>query len=91
MIPDDVVERVRESADIVSIVGEHMKLKRVGNSFRGPCPFHQGKDPNFSVSPRGGYVCFVCHEKGDVFTFVQKRLGLDFVDAVKYVGAKSGI
>jgi DNA primase len=91
MIPDEVVERVRESADIVAIVGEHMKLKRVGNSFRGPCPFHQGKDPNFSVSPRGGYVCFVCHEKGDVFTFVQKRLGLDFVDAVKYVGGKSGI
>ena len=91
MIPDDVVERVRESADIVAIIGEHMKLKRVGNSFRGPCPFHQGKDPNFSVSPRGGYVCFVCHEKGDVFTFVQKRLGLDFVDAVKYVGGKSGV
>ncbi|HEU4997024.1 MAG TPA: DNA primase [Gemmatimonadaceae bacterium] len=91
MIPDDVVERVREHADIVAIVGELVKLKRVGNSFRGPCPFHQGKDPNFSVSPRGGYVCFVCHEKGDVFTFVQKRLGLDFVDAVKYVGAKSGI
>src|SRR5688572_1743768 len=91
MIPDDVVERVREQADIVAIVGELVKLKRVGNSFRGPCPFHQGKDPNFSVSPRGGYVCFVCHEKGDVFTFVQKRLGLDFVDAVKYVGGKSGV
>jgi DNA primase len=91
MIPDDVVERVREHADIVSIVGELVKLKRVGNSFRGPCPFHQGKDPNFSVSPKGGYVCFVCHEKGDVFSFVQKRLGLDFVDAVKYVGGKSGI
>jgi len=91
MIPDDVVERVREHADIVSIVGELVKLKRVGNSFRGPCPFHQGKDPNFAVSPRGGYVCFVCHEKGDVFTFVQKRLGLDFVDAVKYVGSKSGV
>jgi DNA primase len=91
MIPDDIVERVREQADIVSIVGELVKLKRVGNSFRGPCPFHQGKDPNFSVSPKGGYVCFVCHEKGDVFSFVQKRLGLDFVDAVKYVGGKSGV
>jgi len=91
MIPDDVVEQVREHADIVSIVGELVKLKRVGNSFRGPCPFHQGKDPNFAVSPKGGYVCFVCHEKGDVFNFVQKRLGLDFVDAVKYVGAKSGV
>lgn len=91
MIPDDIVERVRDHADIVAIVGETVKLKRVGNSFRGPCPFHQGKDPNFSVSPRGGYHCFVCHEKGDVFTFVQKRLGLDFVEAVKYVGAKSGV
>ncbi len=91
MIPDDIVERVRDHADIVAIVGESVKLKRVGNSFRGPCPFHQGKDPNFAVSPRGGYVCFVCHEKGDVFTFVQKRLGLDFVEAVKYVGAKSGV
>ncbi len=91
MIPDDIVERVREQADIVSIVGELVKLKRVGNSFRGPCPFHQGKDPNFAVSPRGGYVCFVCHEKGDVFSFVQKRLGLDFVEAVKYVGGKAGV
>ena len=91
MIPDDIIERVREQADIVAIVGELVKLKRVGNSFRGPCPFHQGKDPNFSVSPRGGYHCFVCHEKGDVFSFVQKRLGLDFVEAVKYVGGKSGV
>ena len=91
MIPDDVVERVRSHADIVQIVGELVKLKRSGSSYRGPCPFHQGKDPNFSVSPKGGYHCFVCHEKGDVFTFVQKRMGLDFVDAVKYVGAKAGV
>ena len=91
MIPDDIVERVRDHADIVAVIGEHVKLKRVGNSFRGPCPFHQGKDPNFSVSPRGAYHCFVCHEKGDVFSFAQKRLGLSFVEAVKYVGEKSGI
>jgi len=91
MIADDTVERVREHADIVAIVGEHVKLKRVGTSFRGPCPFHHGKDANFSVSPKGGFMCFVCHEKGDVFTFVQKHLGMDFVDAVKYVGEKSGI
>ena len=91
MIPDDTVERVRDHADIVAVIGEHVKLKRVGNGYRGPCPFHQGKDPNFAVSPRGGYVCFVCHEKGDVFSFVQKRLGLNFVEAVKYVGEKSGV
>jgi DNA primase len=91
VIPDDVVDRVRAEADIVSIVGEYVKLKRVGNSFRGPCPFHHGKDPNFSVTARGGFKCFVCGESGDVFTFVQKYLGLDFVEAVKLVGGKSGV
>src|SRR5438876_8131657 len=91
MIPDSVVQQVREHADIVSIIGEHVKLKRVGTTFRGPCPFHQGKHANFAVTPGGGYVCFVCGEKGDVFTFVQKRLGVDFVEAVKFVGEKSGV
>ena len=91
VIPDDVVERVRDETDIVSIIGEFVKLKRVGNSFRGPCPFHHGKNPNFSVSMRGGYNCFVCGEAGDVFTFVQKHLGMDFVEAVKWVGAKAGV
>lgn len=91
MIPDDVVERVAESADIVQIIGEHVKLKRVGTRWRGPCPFHQGTHPNFSVTPGGGYRCFSCGETGSVFTFVQKRLGLDFAEAVKYVGEKSGV
>jgi len=91
MIPDDVVDRVREQADAVAVIGEFVKLKRVGSGFRGPCPFHHGKNDNFSISPRGGYKCFVCGESGDVFTFVQKQLGLDFVEAVKWVGAKSGI
>lgn len=90
MIPDDVVDRVRQEADIVAIVGEYVKLRRVGNSFRGPCPFHHGKGPNFSVTSRG-YNCFVCHESGDVFTFVEKQLGLDFIEAVRWVGAKSGV
>jgi DNA primase len=90
VIPDDVVDRVRQEADIVAIVGEYVRLKRVGNSYRGPCPFHHGKGPNFSVTPRG-YNCFVCHESGDVFTFVEKQLGLDFIEAVKWVGAKSGV
>jgi DNA primase len=90
VIPDDVVERVREEADILSIVGEFVKLKRVGNSFRGPCPFHHGKDPNFSVTTNG-YKCFVCGETGGVFTFVSKHLGMSFAESVKWVGAKVGI
>ena len=91
MIPDEVVDRVRDEADIVEIVGEFVKLKRVGTSFRGPCPFHHGKHDNFSVLPRGSFMCFVCGEKGNVFTFIQKHLGLDFVEAVKWVGSKIGV
>ena len=90
MIPDDVVDRVRDEADIVAVIGEFVKLKRVGNSFRGPCPFHHGKNDNFSVTQRG-YKCFVCGEAGDVFTFVEKHLGLDFVEAVKWVGGRVGV
>ena len=51
MIPDEVVEQVRDAADIVSIIGEYVPLKRTGADFRGPCPFHQGTRRNFSVSP----------------------------------------
>lgn len=92
MIPNETVDRVREAADAVEIIGEQVKLRRVGTSFRGPCPFHGGRNPNFSVNPRtNSYHCFKCGESGDVFSFVQKRLGLDFVEAVKYVGARAGV
>ena len=92
MIPDEVVEQVRDAADIVQIVVEYVNLKRAGADFRGPCPFHQGTHRNFSVSPRKRmYYCFVCHEGGDVFRFLQKRLGVEWPQAVKMVGDKSGI
>ncbi|HEY4672480.1 MAG TPA: DNA primase [Gemmatimonadaceae bacterium] len=92
MIPDEVVDQVRDAADIVQIVGEYVNLKRAGTDFRGPCPFHQGTHRNFSVSPRKRmYYCFVCHEGGDVFRFLQKRLGMEWPAAVKMVGEKSGI
>ena len=91
MIPAEVVEQVAAAADIVAIIGEHVRLKKMGSVYRGPCPFHQGTNNNFSVMPKGGYTCFVCGEKGSVFTFVEKRLGLTFPEAVRYVGEKSGV
>lgn len=93
MIPDDEVERVREAADIVAIIGEYVPLKGRGGNYRGPCPFHQGVNRNFSVSTTKGkfYHCFVCKESGDVFSFLQKRLGVDWPTAVRMVAEKSGI
>ncbi len=92
MTREEVRERVREAADIVHIIGESVSLKRQGNTYRGPCPFHNGKDRNFSVSPKLGiYHCFVCHESGDVFSFLQKRFGMDFPTALRAVAEKSGV
>jgi DNA primase len=92
MIPDETIERIRENADIVQVIGDYVELKRTGTDYRGPCPFHQGTNRNFSVSPKKRiYYCFVCHEGGDVFTFLQKRLGVDWPSAVKMVAEKSGI
>jgi len=92
LIPDDVIEQVREAADIVGIIGEHVELKRTGADFRAPCPFHGGTHRNFAVIPRKGmYYCFVCHEGGDVFTFFMKKLGMDYPTAVREVARRVGI
>ena len=92
MISEETIERVREAADIVQIIGEHVALRRTGSDYRGPCPFHQGTHRNFAVVPKKGiYHCFVCHEQGDVFDFLQKRLGMDWPSALRYVAERAGI
>ena len=92
MIPDEVIEQVREAADLVGIIGEHVELKRTGSDFRGPCPFHGGTHRNFAVIPKKGmFYCFVCHEAGDVFTFFMKKLGMDYPTAVREVARRVGV
>src|SRR5437868_7858839 len=92
MIPDDIIEQVREAADLVGIIGEHVELKRTGADYRGPCPFHGGTHRNFAVIPKKGmFYCFVCHEAGDVYTFFMKRLGMDYPTAVREVARRVGI
>ena len=92
MIPDDVIEQVREAADLVGIIGEHVELKRTGSDYRGPCPFHGGTHRNFAVIPKKGmFYCFVCHEAGDVFTFFMKKLGMDYPTAVREVARRVGV
>jgi DNA primase len=92
MVTDSLVDEIRARADIVEVCGDHIPLKRVGKSYRGPCPLHGGEGRNFSVDPeRGIFKCFVCGEGGDVFGFLMKHLGLDFPSAVRQVGARVGI
>jgi DNA primase len=92
MIPEDVIDQVRESADVLGIIGESVQLKRTGADWRGPCPFHGGKNRNFAVIPKKGlFYCYVCHEAGDVFSYLMKRFGMDYPTAVRDVARRSGI
>ena len=91
-IPDEVIEQVRDSADVVHIIGEHVDLRRTGADFRGPCPFHGGTKRNLAViAKKQMFYCFVCHEGGDVFAFYMKHLGMDYPTAVREVAAKVGV
>ncbi len=91
-IPDEVIEQVRDSVDLVGLIGESVQLKRTGTDWRGPCPFHGGQHRNFAVIPRKGmFYCYVCHEAGDIFTFLMKRQGLDYPSAVREVARRVGI
>ena len=92
MIPDSLLEEVRARADIVEIVGEHVQLKRAGKDFKALCPFHHEKTPSFYVVPsKGIYKCFGCGESGDAFSFVMKRTGASFLEAVRLIAARVGI
>jgi DNA primase len=92
VIAPELIEQIRDAADIVAIIGESVELKRTGSDWRAPCPFHGGTHRNFSVVPRKQmYHCFVCHESGDVFTYLMKRFGLDYPTAVREIAAKVGI
>lgn len=92
MIPEETIEQVRDSVDLVGLIGESVSLKRTGADYRGPCPFHGGTNRNFAVIPRKGrYYCFVCHESGDVFSWFMKRLGMSYPDAVREAARRTGI
>jgi len=92
VVSDELIEEIRSQADLAQIVGEYSQLRRSGRTYRGPCPLHGGEGPNFSVDPeRGIFKCFVCGEGGDVFSFPMKLLGLDFIEAVKFVAERVGI
>jgi DNA primase len=92
LIPDDVISRIRDRADIVEIVGAHLSLSKAGQHYKGLCPFHSEKTPSFTVSPsRQMFHCFGCGEGGNVFTFLMKIEGSSFPAVVRALGEKLGI
>jgi DNA primase len=92
LIPSEVIEDIRQRADIAQVIGENVTLKRVGSRLVGLCPFHQDTDPSFYVDPqRGAYKCFGCGEGGDVFRYVMQTQRLEFIESVRYLADRVGV
>lgn len=92
LIPEQTIEQIRESNDIVDVVSEYVQLKRSGRNFFGRCPFHDEKTPSFSVSPdKQIYHCFGCGAGGNVINFVMEHERLDFLSAVKLLADRANI
>lgn len=89
---DEIIDEVRQTNDIVDIISQYVHLKRSGRNFFGLCPFHSEKSPSFSVSPdKQIFHCFGCGVGGNVFTFLTKIEGINFVEAVQTLAQRSNI
>ncbi len=90
---NDFAQLVKAQADIVKIVGEHVRLRKAGaQNWTGLCPFHSEKSGSFSVhAARQFFHCFGCGASGDVFTFIQRIEHVSFPESVTVVAQKSGI
>lgn len=90
--PQDFIERVRESSNIVDIIGQYVELRRSGGNHQGLCPFHNEKSPSFSVSEdKQVYHCFGCKASGNVFSFVQQYQGMTFPETIEYLAKRAGL
>lgn len=92
IINDNVLDEIRDRADIVDLIGEYVDLKKSGSNYMGLCPFHSEKTPSFSVSPsKSIFKCFGCGVGGDVITFIMKRENLTFPEAVEFLAEKYSV
>ena len=92
MIPQETVNRILDSAQIVDVVGDFVTLKKRGANHMACCPFHNEKTPSFVVSPsKGIYKCFGCGKSGTAVGFVMEHENLSYTEALKYLTRKYNI
>ena len=89
MIPQETVNRILDSAQIVDVVGDFVTLKKRGANHIACCPFHNEKTPSFSVSAsKGIYKCFGCGKSGTAVGFVMEHENLSYTEALRYLARK---
>lgn len=91
-IPDDTIDRIKQAADIVEVVGDFVSLKKRGSNYIACCPFHNEKTPSFNVNPaRQIYKCFGCGKAGDAVRFVMDVENIGYGEALRFLAKKYGI
>ena len=92
MIPQDIIDKIMNTANIVDVVSEYVSLRRSGASYKGLCPFHDDTTPSFYVSPaRGICKCFSCGEGGNAVHFIMKKEQLTYYEALRFLAKKYNI
>jgi DNA primase len=92
MTASGIAAEIKSKLPVVDVVGETVVLKRAGSAYKGLCPFHAEKTPSFVVTPdRESWRCFGCGEGGDIFTFLMRRDGIDFREALSRLAEKAGV
>ncbi len=91
-IPPATLQQIRDSVDIMDVVSRYVTLSKAGHNHRGLCPFHEEKTPSFTVTPaRQMFYCFGCGVGGDVFTFLMRKEGLGFLEAVGELAEQASV
>ncbi|MGE3241604.1 MAG: DNA primase [Pirellulales bacterium] len=89
---NDAKEQIRQSIDIVDLVGGYIQLRRQGRNYVGICPWHDDSRPSLNVNQqRQSWKCWVCDVGGDIFSFVMKAEGLEFREALELLAEKAGV
>lgn len=91
LIDKEIISDIKNSVNIVEIIGEVVALTKAGRNYLGLCPFHGEKTPSFNVvEEKQFYHCFGCGKSGDVFKFIEEYRGVSFMDAVQIVADRAG-
>nr|WP_242856136.1 DNA primase [Ruminiclostridium josui] len=92
LFPDDLIEEIRVSNDIVDVISEYVKLEKKGKNFFGKCPFHNEKTASFSVEPvKQIFHCFGCGKGGNVIHFIMSIENLEFPEALRLLADRAKI
>jgi DNA primase len=92
LIPDAVIDEIRERVDVVAVIGRHVELKRSGRTWKGCCVFHGERTPSFHVYPEDKHFkCYGCGAYGDVFGFLQRLEGKEFPEVVRELAREVGV